>query len=115
MFPLTVNATKKTSTDIIAGLSVAKQLTDKLSGNVSAGIVQNLSGSSVAYSGSSEIGGLTTFNGTLPSNGSTNPSLGAGLSYSIDSTTKVGANVGWQAKGSNADITSVGISLTKGF
>jgi uncharacterized protein with beta-barrel porin domain len=115
VFPLTVNSTTRNQTSAIAGVSLAKQLTEKLSGNVSVGIVQNLSGQSATFTGSSEIGGLQTFNSTTPSNGNANPSIGAGLNYSIDKTTKVGVNVGWQAKGSNADISSVGISLTKGF
>jgi autotransporter-associated beta strand protein len=114
-FPLTVDSTKRTSTSILAGATVTKQINEKLSGNVSVGLTQNLSGQSATFKGTSEISGLSTFNNTIPSNGKTNPSIGAGLSYSIDKTTKVGANIGWQAKGSNADITSIGISLTKGF
>jgi hypothetical protein len=115
VFPLTVDSTKRTSTSIIAGATVTKQIDEKLSGNVSLGLTQNLSGQSATFKGTSEIAGLSTFNNSIPSNGKTNPSIGAGLSYAIDKTTKVGANIGWQAKGSNADITSIGISLTKGF
>jgi hypothetical protein len=115
VFPLTVNSTTRNQTSAIAGVSLAKQLTEKLTGNVSVGVVQNLSGQSATFTGTSEIGGLSTFNSSLPSNGSSNPSVGVGLNYSIDKTTKVGVNAGWQAKGSNADISSVGISLTKGF
>ena len=115
VFPLTVDSTKRTSTSILAGATVTKQIDEKLSGNVSLGLTQNLSGQSATFKGTSEIAGLTTFNNAIPSNGKTNPSIGAGLSYSIDKDTKVGANIGWQAKGSNADITSIGISLTKGF
>lgn len=115
VFPLTVDSTKRTSTSVLAGATVTKQIDEKLSGNISLGIIQNLSGQSATFKGTSEIAGLATFNNTIPSNGKTNPSIGAGLSYSIDNTTKIGANVGWQAKGSNADITSIGISLTKGF
>jgi len=115
VFPLTVDSTKRTSTSILAGATVTKQIDEKLSGNISLGLTQNLSGQSATFKGTSEIAGLTTFNNAIPSNGKTNPSIGAGLSYSIDKNTKVGANIGWQAKGSNADITSIGISLTKGF
>ncbi len=117
VFPLTVNATSKKSVDLLAGVSIANKFTDKLTGSVSAGIVQNLGGQSspASYTGTSEIGGLTTFSGNIPSNGDSNPAFGAGLSYSIDSTTKVGVNAGWQAKGSNADITSYGVTFTKGF
>lgn len=115
LFPLTVNSTTRNQTSLIAGASVNKQLTDKLSGNISLGVTQNLSGQSATFTGTSEIGNLSTFSGNLPSGGNTNPNVGAGLSYSIDKTTKVGVNAGWQAKGSNADISSIGISLTKGF
>ncbi len=115
VFPLTVNSTTRNATSAIAGVSVAKQLTEKLSGNVAVGITQNLTGQSATFNGTSEIGGLTTFTNSIPSNGNANPSVSAGVSYSIDKTTKVGANVGWQAKGSNANIGSIGISLTKGF
>ncbi len=114
-FPLTVNSTKRNQTSAIAGVSVAKQLTEKLSGNVSVGVTQNLTGQSATFTGTSEIGGLTTFNSSLPSNGRTNPSFGAGLSYSVDKTTKVGVNVGVQQKGDNANISSVGLTITKGF
>jgi hypothetical protein len=115
VFPLTVDSTKRTATSVLAGATVTKQINEKLSGNVSLGLTQNLSGQSATFKGTSEIAGLSTFSNTIPSNGKTNPSIGAGLSYSIDKTTKVGANIGWQAKGANADITSIGVSLTKGF
>lgn len=115
VFPLTVNSTTRNQTSAIAGVTVAKQLTEKLTGNVSLGIVQNITGQSATFTGTSEIGNLSTFSGNLPSNGSTTPSVGAGLNYSIDKTTKVGVNAGWQAKGDNANISSVGLTLTKGF
>lgn len=115
VFPLTVDATQKSSTDLIAGVSVSKQLTEKLSGVVSAGVVQNLSNQSAVYAGTSEINNLPTFSNALPSTGKTNASFGAGLSYSVDKTTKIGVNVGLQQKGDNANITSYGVTLTKGF
>ncbi len=114
-FPLTVESTKRTATSAIAGVTVAKQLTEKLAGNVSVGITQNLSGQSATFKGTSEIGGLSTFSSSLPSNGNVNPSVGAGLNYSIDKNTRVGVSVGVQQKGDNANISSVGVSLTKGF
>jgi hypothetical protein len=115
VFPLTVNSTTRNQTSVIAGVSVAKQLTENLTGNVSVGVTRNLTGQSATFTGTSEIGGLSTFNTSLPSNGNTNPSVGAGLSYSIDKTTRVGVNVGVQQKGDNANISSIGISITRGF
>jgi hypothetical protein len=115
VFPLTVNGTTRNQTSAIAGVSLAKQLTEKLSGNVSLGITRNLTGQSATFTGTSEIGGLSTFNSSLPTNSNINPSVGAGLSYSIDKTTRVGVNVGVQQKGDNTNISSIGISITRGF
>ena len=114
-FPLTVDGTGKVSTDAIAGVTVGKKFNDKLSGSITAGVTQRLSGSEGKVSGTSEIGGLSTFNSAIPGNGKTNTALSAGLGYNIDKTTRVGVNVGWQQRGANADVTSVGVSITKGF
>lgn len=114
-FPLTVNATSRKSTDALAGVSLSKQFNDKISGSFSVGVVQNLNRQDPVYAGTSEIGGLSTFNGSLPNNGKTNASFGAGMSYSIDKTTRVGVSVGVQQKGDNANINSIGVSLTRGF
>lgn len=114
-FPLTVNSTSKVSTDAIAGVTVGKKFNDKLSGSITAGVTQRLSGSEGKVSGTSEIGGLSAFNSAIPGNGKTNTALSAGLGYNIDKTTKVGVNLGWQQRGANADVTSIGISITKGF
>ncbi len=115
VFPLTVNATSYSSSDIIAGTSISKQLTDKLSANISAGVVQRISQTNPTFAGTSEIGSLSTFNGAVPNNGTTNPIFGAGVNYSIDKTTRVGVSAGIQQNGSNANINSLGITLTKGF
>lgn len=115
VFPLTVNATSQSSTDIIAGASVNKQLTDRLSANLSAGVIQRISQTNAAFAGSSEIGNMSTFSGAVPTNGKTNPAISAGVNYSVDKTTRVGVSAGIQQNGSNANINTVGISLTKGF
>jgi hypothetical protein len=115
IFPLTVNATDQSSTDIIAGATVSKQLTDKLSANLSAGVVQRVSQTNAIFKGSSEIAGMSTFNGAVPTNSTTNPAFSAGVNYSVDKTTRVGVSAGIQQNGSNANITSVGVTLTKGF
>ena len=114
-FPLTVDAMNRSNTSVIAGATVARQLTDKVTGSISAGVTQRISENNPGYRGTSEINGLNTFNSAIPSNGKTNASVGAGLSYAIDNNTKVGVNVGVQQKGANANITSVGVSLTRGF
>lgn len=115
VFPLTVNASTSKSTDIIAGATLAKRLTDDLTATVSAGMVSAVSRTHPQLTGSSEIRGLTTFSSAIPKNGNASGVLGAGLSYAIDKTTRLGLNVGWQQKSANADISSIGVSLTKGF
>jgi hypothetical protein len=114
-FPLTVDAANRSSTSVIAGATLARKLTDKLTGSVSAGVVQRVSENNPGYTGSSEIAGMSTFNSAVPGNGKTNASFGAGLSYKIDGLTSIGVNAGIQQKGSNANINSVGVTLTKGF
>ncbi len=114
-FPLTVDASNRSATSVIAGATVARKLTDKLTGSVSAGVVQRISENNPGYTGSSEIAGMSSFNSAVPGNGKTNASFGAGLSYKIDDSTSVGVNAGVQQKGSNANISSVGVTLTKGF
>ncbi len=115
VFPLTVDATNRTRTDVLAGISVAKQFTEKLTGSVSVGVTQQITDKPTEYRGTSEIGGLSTFRGTVLNGGSTNASIGAGVSYAVDKTTRVGISVGVQQKGQNPNINSVGISITKGF
>ena len=115
VFPLTVNGTNQNATDAIAGVAVSKQLTENLSANVGAGVIQRISQTNATFTGTSEIGGLNTFSGAVPTNGSTNPALSAGLGYNINKTTRVGASLGWQQRGSNADVTTIGVNLTKGF
>ncbi len=114
-FPLTVDASNRSSTSVIAGATLARKITDKLTGSVSAGVVQRVSENNPGYKGTSEIAGMSTFNSAVPGNGKTNASFGAGLSYKVDPTTSVGVNVGIQQKGDNANINSIGVTLTKGF
>lgn len=116
VFPLTVNGTQQTTTDLIAGVGGSHKFTDKLSGNASVGIVQNLSNSGGNFSGTSEIGNLQTFNTVLPASKYTSAALGAGLSYEVGKDQRIGVSVGWQQKGlTNADVTSYGLSYTAGF
>lgn len=116
VFPLTVNGTQQTTTDLIAGIGGSHKFTDKLSANASVGIVQNISNSGGNFSGTSEIGNLQTFNTALPASKYTSASVGAGLSYEVGKNQRVGVSVGWQQKGlSNADITSYGLNYTAGF
>jgi hypothetical protein len=115
VFPLTLNSTNETRTDVLAGVTVAKQFTEKLTGSVSVGVTQRINDKPAEYRGTSEIGGLSTFSGSVTNNGTTNASIGAGVSYAIDKTTRVGVNVGVQQKGDNPNINSIGINITRGF
>lgn len=114
-FPLTVNATSRKVTDALAGVSLSKQFTEKLTASVSVGVVQRLNEQMPTYTGTSEIGGLSTFSSSIPNNGKTNASVGVGVSYAVDKNTRIGVNAGIQQKGENANISSIGISITRGF
>jgi hypothetical protein len=113
VFPLTYSAVNQKTTDAIAGVSLGKQFTDKLSGNVSVGVVKNLSYSAGSVNATSDMG-----NFTAPLQGSkyTSTAFGAGLAYEVAKNQKIGVNFGWQQKSlTNANISSVGVSYTIGF
>lgn len=116
VFPLTVNGTQQTTTDLIAGIGASRKITDKLTANANIGVVQNLSNTGGSFSGTSEIGNLQTFNTALPTTKYTSAALGAGISYEVGKNQRVGVSVGWQQKGlTNADVTSYGLNYTAGF
>ena len=116
VFPLTVNSTKQTTTDVLAGVGLSHRITDKLTGSISAGVVQNISYTAGTVSGSSEIANLSTFNTGMPGSGYTSAALGAGMSYEVAKNQRVSVNVGWQQQTLvNANVGSVGVSYTVGF
>jgi outer membrane autotransporter protein len=113
---LTVNGTTQTTTDAIAGASVAHRITEKVTGTLSAGVVQNISYSAGNVSGSSEIANLSTFNSNMPGSGYTSAVLGAGVSYDVAKNQRIGVNVGWQQKSLiNTSVGSIGANYTIGF
>lgn len=115
-FPLTVNGTQQTTTDLIAGVGVSHNVNDKLTANVNVGVIQNLSNTGGTFSGTSEIGNLQTFNTALPTTKYTSAAFGAGVTYALSKNERIGASVGWQQKSlSNASVTSYGLNYTVGF
>lgn len=116
VFPLTVNSTKQTTTDALAGVGVSHKITDKLTGSASVGVVQNISYQAGTVSGTSEVANLSTFNATMPGSGYTSAALGAGMSYEVAKNQRVGVNVGWQQKTLvNSNVGSFGVNYTVGF
>lgn len=116
VFPLTVNSTKQTTTDALAGVGVSHKITDRLTGSVSAGLIKNINYQTGTVAGTSEIGGLSSFNAGLPGSGYTSVAVGTGLSYAVAKNQRIGVNLGWQQKSLiNSSIASYGVSYTVGF
>jgi F5/8 type C domain len=117
VFPLTANPFSTTSTDVIAGVGVAKKLTDKLTANVGVGVTQNVANDSGKLSGSSEIGHLSSYEQQMNGGGKgTSASVGAGLSYEVAPGQRVTASVGWQDKTMfKPESTTVGLTWSFSF
>jgi cytochrome P450 len=99
--------------DVLAGIIVAKKFNDKLTGSVSAGVVQNIANEVGTVTASSDMG---NFSSPLQGGKYTSAALGAGLSYKVAPNQRIGANFGWQQKSlTNARIASYGVSYTVGF
>jgi hypothetical protein len=113
VFPITYSAVKQNTTDVLAGIIVAKKFNDKLTGSVSAGVVQNIANEVGTVTASSDMG---NFSSPLQGGKYTSAALGAGLSYKVAPNQRIGANFGWQQKSlTNARIASYGVSYTVGF
>ena len=113
VFPLTYGDVKQTATDALAGITVAKQFTNKVSGSASLGVVRNLSYDAGTLTSTSDMGNFTA---PLPGSGYTSASAGTGLSYEVVKNQKLGLNIGWQQKSLiNNSIASYGLSYTVGF
>lgn len=113
IFPITYGAVKQSTTDLLAGVSVAKKFDEKLTGTVSAGVVQNIANSAGTLTSTSDMG---NFKAPLQGGSYTSAALGAGLSYEVLPNQRVGANFGWQQKSlTNSSISSYGVSYTVGF
>ena len=113
IFPLSFNSVSQSTTDLLVGASLSHNITDKLSGSVSTGLVQNLSYQSGTVNATSDMG---DFSSKLSGKHYTSMSIGAGLSYKVDKTQSIGVNLGWQQRTlTNANFASMGVTYTLGF
>jgi hypothetical protein len=113
MFPQTYGSVKQSTTDALAGVILGKQITDKLSGSVSVGVVKNINYQTGSVTSTSDMG---NFNAPLTGGSYTSVAFGAGLGYEVVKNQRVGVNFGWQQKSlTNASVGSVGASYTVGF
>lgn len=117
VFPLTVNPFSTSSTDVIAGVGISKKLTPKLTASASVGVTQNIANDAGKLSGSSDIGGMSSYEQQMQSSGKgTSASVGAGLTYEVAPGQKVTASVGWQDKTMfKPESTTVGLTWTFSF
>ncbi|CAB4124945.1 Autotransporter beta-domain containing protein [uncultured Caudovirales phage] len=115
VFPITYGNTTQSATDAVAGIGLSHNF-GRITGSVSAGVIQNLSYSAGTLTGSSEIIGLNSINTKLPGSGYTSLSLGTGVSYDLAKNQYIGASLGWQQKSLlNTSILSGAVTYTVGF
>jgi hypothetical protein len=111
LFPLTYSSTTQTSTDVLAGANLTKKLTDKLTGTLSLGVIQQVDSSAGSLNSTSDMG---NYSAPLQINKKTSAGIGAGVSYAVTKNQRIGANVGVQ-QNQLGDISSVGVNYTVGF
>lgn len=115
-FPLSYNSLTQSTTDALAGASMSYDFDDKIAGFISAGMIKNINYSAGTLSGTSGIYGLQTFNTTLPAQGYTSPTLGAGVSYDLAPHQVITISTGWQQKTlTNTSQITGAVNYTIGF
>ena len=115
VYPITYGNVKQSTTDALAGVSLSHNF-GRITGSVSAGVIQNLSYSAGTLTGTSGIYGAENINTKLPGSGYTSLSLGTGISYDLAKNQYIGASLGWQQKSLlNTSILSGAVTYTVGF
>ena len=115
VYPITYGSVTQSTTDALAGVGLSHNF-GRITGSVSAGVIQNLSYSAGTLTGTSGIYGAENINTKLPGSGYTSLSLGTGVSYDLAKNQYVGASVGWQHKSLlNTSILSGAVTYTVGF
>ena len=94
--PLTYNAMAQSTFAAIGGVGLSSLLAERLHGNASLGLQQNLSYTMGNYAGTSNIPGLTTFSVQMPGSVNTMATASAGLFYDVNKRERLGLNVLWQ-------------------
>lgn len=116
VFPLSINPYKQKSIDLVAGLGVNKNLTEKFSINANVGLTRNLRTNSGSFNGQSEIGGYSSFDSQFAKGKNITFGTGAGLNYKLNQNQNVGLNVGFEQKSLiNPSASSIGLTYTYGF
>lgn len=113
IFPLTYSGVNQTTTDVLAGVTLAHRIDEDLTATVNAGLVQNVSYNVGRVNATSDMG---NYSAPLQGSNYTSAALGAGLSYRVAKNQSININAGWQQKSlTNANITSYGVGYTVGF
>lgn len=114
--PLSYNAMTQNTFSAVAGLGVRSHLAERLTGTASVGIQQNLNYNMSNYQGTSNIGGLESFNVQMPGNVNSMATASAGVYYDIRKSERVGFNVLWQQQPFIATNTTTALATyTIGF
>lgn len=114
--PLSYNAMAQSTFAAIGGIGLSSLLAEKLHGNASVGLQQNLNYTMGNYAGSSNIPGLTSFNVQMPGNVNAMATASAGLFYDVNRRERLGFNVLWQQQPFIATNTTTALATyTIGF
>lgn len=114
--PLTYNAMAQEVFAAVGGVGATVFLAEKLTGNASVGIQQNLNYKMGNYQGTSSIMGLESFSVNMPSNVNSMATATAGLTYAVKRNEKLGVNVLWQQQAFAATNTLTALATyTIGF
>ena len=103
--PLTYNAMAQEVFAAVGGLGTSVFLAEKLTGNASVGIQQNLNYKMGNYQGTSSISGLESFSVSMPSNINSMATATAGVTYAIKKNEKLSLNALWQQQAFSATNT----------
>lgn len=103
--PLTYNAMAQEVFAAVGGLGTSVFLAEKLTGNASVGIQQNLNYKMGNYQGTSSIYGLESFSVNMPSNINSMATATAGITYAIKKNERLSLNALWQQQAFSATNT----------
>jgi hypothetical protein len=101
---------------VIAGANLSLRMTEKITTTASLGIQQSLGYKMSAYSGTSNIPGLTSFSEPMAGNSDTLATASATASYDISQKERLAVSAFWQEQPSfHKGTTSIVATWTMGF
>jgi autotransporter-associated beta strand protein len=114
--PVSYNSVTQDMSSVIVGANLSLRVTEKIMSMASLGVQQSLNYKMSAYSGSSNIPGLTTFSEPMAGNSDTLAMASATVSYDISRKERLAVSAFWQEQPSfHKGTTSIVANWTMGF